>query len=218
MLQRLTDLILSGIAICFLSPLYICVALILKFTGEGKVLYHQTRVGRNNKLFSVLKFATMLENSAQTHTGTITIKNDPRVLPVGRVLRKTKINELPQLWNVIKGDMSLIGPRPLTEETFDMYSSRGKKLIYQCRPGLSGLGSIVFRNEEDLYPDCVDKREYYATNIAPQKEKLEIWYNKNISYQLYLELIFVTIVVVAWGNNTFVREYCKNKISQVTEQ
>ena len=112
-MQRLLDVFLSGIAIILLGPILAPIACVLKITGEGEVFYKQARVGKGGSSFGLIKFATMLKDSPSIGTGEITIKNDPRVLPLGKFLRKSKINELPQLWNIFIGDMSIVGPRPM---------------------------------------------------------------------------------------------------------
>ena len=145
---RFFDVLLSAIALFILLPLFLPITILLKSTGEGEVFFLQERIGKDGKKFMLFKFATMLKNSPNIGTATVTMKNDPRVLPVGRFLRKTKINELPQLLNIFFGDMSVIGPRPLTSEAFESYSDNTKYLIKKVRPGLSGIGSIVFRAEE----------------------------------------------------------------------
>ena len=109
-----------------------------------KLFFLQERIGKSGKVFHLYKFATMLKNNPNIGTGTITVKGDPRVLPVGKVLRKSKINELPQLLNVLRGDMSVIGPRPLTAQTFGSYSAATQAVVREVRPGLSGVGSIIF--------------------------------------------------------------------------
>ena len=117
-MERFFDIFFSGLALLVLSPLFIILILILRFSGEGEIFFLQERIGKDNKPFMLFKFATMLKNSPHIGTGTITVKNDPRVLPIGKFLRKSKINELPQLINIFKGDMSSIGPRPLTLKAF----------------------------------------------------------------------------------------------------
>lgn len=195
-MTRLCDILLSLTALLLLSPILLPVGLILRLTGEGEVFFVQDRVGANEQIFGLFKFATMLKNSPNLGTGTITIKNDPRVLPVGRVLRKTKINELPQLLNVLMGDMSIIGPRPLTKNHFDLYPLASRKLIGSVRPGLSGIGSIVFRDEERLLSGQEDPKSYYESEIAPYKAELEVWFVKNRSLWLYFKCIFTTLLVV----------------------
>ena len=113
--MRFIDLCFSSLGLIILLPLFLAVAILLKFTGEGDIFYLQERIGLNGKTFFIIKFATMLRNSPNIGSGTITSKNDSRILPVGKILRKTKINELPQLLNVLFGDMSIIGPRPHVE-------------------------------------------------------------------------------------------------------
>ena len=193
---RTFDLILSLIALVILCPLLLPVAFILRFTGEGEVFYVQERIGSHERPFGLFKFATMLKNSPHIGTGTITVRNDPRVLPVGRILRKAKVNELPQLLNVLIGDMSVIGPRPLTQNHFGHYLPELRKTIASVRPGLSGVGSIVFRDEERLLSDKEDPKDYYRTEIAPYKALLEAWFVENRGIWLYLKCIFVTIWVV----------------------
>ena len=149
-LKRTFDVLMSGIAILILSPLLIPVIILLKLTGEGYVFYKQERVGYKNKTFLIWKFATMLKNSMNMGTGSITLQNDPRVTKIGSFLRKTKINELPQIINILKGDISLVGPRPLVEKTFSAYNEEVQSKIYNVKPGLTGIGSIVFRDEESI--------------------------------------------------------------------
>ena len=198
---RIFDIVLSLIALIMLCPLLLPIALILRFTGEREVFYVQERIGLNERPFGLLKFATMLKNSPHIGTGTITVRNDPRVLPVGRILRKTKINELPQLLNVLIGDMSVIGPRPLTENHFAHYPPELRKIIGSVRPGLSGVGSIVFRDEERLLSDKEDPKNYYRVEIAPHKGLLEGWFVENRSVWLYLKCIFLTLWVVVFSSS-----------------
>ncbi len=198
-MQRISDLTLSFIALTILIPILVPVMILLKFTGEGDIFYSQQRVGKNGTTFNLLKFATMLRNSPQLGSGTVTVKDDPRVLPIGKILRKTKINELPQLINVIRGDMSLIGPRPLTMQTFDAYNLETKNIVKSVVPGLSGIGSIVFRDEEQILNDAEDVKILYKNLIAPYKGELEVWYVKNKSFKLYLYLILMTIYVVLFS-------------------
>lgn len=204
MAQRVLDIFFSGLALLVLSPLLVPVALILRLTGEREVFFRQNRVGRGGVPFGLLKFATMLKNSPNIGTGTVTLKNDPRVLPVGRVLRKTKINELPQLLNILKGDMSLIGPRPQTQRCFDAFPEISQRAIVTVRPGLSGIGSIVFRAEEEMMHAAGDPNHFYDQVIMPYKGKLEEWYVQNQSLRIYALLIVLTIWVVLNPRSTIV--------------
>lgn len=194
-MQRFLDVVFAGCALLLLSPLLVPLIVALRMTGEGEVFFTQTRIGREGATFGLLKFATMLKNSPNMGTGTVTVRNDPRILPFGGLLRRTKINELPQLWNVVRGDMSLIGPRPLTRQTFDAYSAEVKAVVVQVRPGLSGLASVVLRGEEDLLPE-EGAMAFYANVIAPYKGELERWYVAHQGIGTYLLLIFATVAAV----------------------
>jgi lipopolysaccharide/colanic/teichoic acid biosynthesis glycosyltransferase len=194
-MQRFFDIMLSCIPLFLLLPIFIPVILALRFTGEREIFYTQERVGKDGKTFGLLKFATMLRDSPNLGTGTITLQNDPRILPFGGVLRKTKFNELPQLINVLKGNMSLIGPRPLTKDRFCEYDCYTQKEVSRVRPGLSGVGSIVFRSEEKLLKDPTQSETIYREIIAPFKGELEMWYVGHRSIKMYFILIIVTILV-----------------------
>lgn len=195
-MQRLLDILFSGVALLVLAPLLVPIMILLRFTGEGEIFYVQQRIGRGGKMFGLLKFATMLKNSPNLGTGTVTVKNDPRVLPMGGFLRKTKINELPQLINILLGDMSIVGPRPQTQRCFDAFPKVSQIEIMKVRPGLSGIGSIFFRDEEDLMHAAKDPNRFYDEVIMPYKGALEQWYVRNASLSTYLLVIFVTAWVV----------------------
>lgn len=195
-MQRFFDVFFSALALLALSPPLILVMLILRFTGEGEVFYRQQRVGKGGEMFGLYKFATMLKDSPNIGTGTITIKDDPRVLPFGKFLRKTKINELPQLLNILKGDMSVIGPRPQTRRCFDAFPKRSQDEIIKVRPGLSGVGSVAFRGEEDMMDSSDNPDQLYDQMIMPYKGLLEEWYVANHSIRQYFTLIIVTVWVV----------------------
>lgn len=197
-MQRFFDIVFSSMALLVFSPLLIPVVIVLRFTGEGEVFYKQTRVGKNNTSFGLLKFATMLKNSPSLGTGNMTIKNDPRILPLGNFLRKTKINELPQLLNIFLGDMSVIGPRPLTHDHFDSYLPTVQQSISSVRPGLSGIGSIVFRAEEEMLHQHTDAKQFYKESISPYKGSLEVWYVNRKSLMTYFMLIALTVWVVLY--------------------
>jgi lipopolysaccharide/colanic/teichoic acid biosynthesis glycosyltransferase len=195
-MERFFDILFSGVALLVLSPLLIPIVIILKFSGEGEVFFSQERIGKDGKLFKLFKFATMLKDSPNLGTGTVTMRDDPRVLPVGKFLRKTKINELPQIFNIFIGDMSVIGPRPLTYQTFSSYAETTQSIIKQVRPGLSGVGSIIFRGEEDIMHGANASVEFYNNFIAPFKGALEEWFVSNKSLYIYFMAIFITAWVV----------------------
>jgi lipopolysaccharide/colanic/teichoic acid biosynthesis glycosyltransferase len=202
-MQRIFDIMLSLMALLILSPIFIIIIVILRLTGEGEVFYRQKRVGKGGHIFGVYKFATMVKNSSKMGTGFITTKNDPRVLPVGRILRKTKLNEFPQIINIFIGDMSFVGPRPQVPKHFDIYSEHVKTELNKIRPGLTGIGSIFFRDEESIleknkhmsYDEC------YSKVIAPYKGELELWYVAHKSLGLYILLIFLTAWVVVFPHS-----------------
>lgn len=195
-LIRFFDVIFSLAALVILSPLLLVTMLVLRLTGEGEVFYIQKRVGRGGALFGIVKFATMMKNSEKMASGEITIHNDPRVLPVGRFLRKTKLNELPQLWNILIGDMSVIGPRPQTPRCFASFPQDRHAEITRIRPGLSGVGPIVFRDEEAMSRDAEDPVHQYDHVIMPYKAEVEIWYVRNRNLYFYFAAILVTVWVV----------------------
>lgn len=192
-MERFFDIIFSGLAILFFSPLFVLIFLLLKTSGEREVLFLQERIGRNGQIFKLFKFATMLKDSPNIGTGTLTIKDDPRVLPVGKFLRKTKINELPQLFNIFFGDMSVIGPRPLTSQAFHSYSLNTQENVKKVRPGLSGVGSIIFRREEDIMHGASASVDFYKNVIAPYKGSLENWFVANKGLNIYFLAIFITL-------------------------
>ena len=201
MLIRLFDIFFSLLALLFLLPLFAPIVLILRFTGEREIFYRQERIGRHGTPFALLKFATMLRNSPTIGAGEITVKNDPRVLPFGRFLRKTKINELPQLFNILLGHISMVGPRPMVPNTFLKYSSEAQSELKKVKPGLTGIGSIIFRDEEKFLEGKTDPRKYYDDHIIPFKNKLELWYVKNNSISTYFKIIFVTAWVVIFSRS-----------------
>ena len=195
-MARFLDIVLSGIAIMLLLPILFPLALILRCTGEGEVFFVQNRVGRGGEYFGLIKFATMLKDSPNIGSGTVTLKDDPRVLPVGKFLRSTKINELPQLFNVFIGEMSVVGPRPQTQRCFDAFPEKSKAAIVKARPGLSGIGSIAFRGEENLIDSSNDPDRIYDEVIMPYKGLLEEWYVANQSLSIYTKTILATGAVI----------------------
>lgn len=206
--KRFTDLLLAIITLLLLSPIFIPVMIILWFTGECEVFYLQKRIGYKNKAFYIWKFATMQKNSPKIGTGEITVRNDSRVTPIGKILRITKINELPQIINVFKGDMSIVGPRPLMEVSFNLYSDEVKEKIYNSKPGITGIGSLVFRDEEKIISEAKDPRLMYAA-IYPYKGELELWYLRNASTETDLKIIFLTAWSIIFSDNNLADKFFK---------
>ena len=203
-MQRFFDILFSGLALLVLAPLLVPIMVILRFTGEGEIFFIQQRVGMGGKFFGLLKFATMLKDSPNLGTGTVTVKNDPRILPFGHFLRKTKINELPQLINILKGDMSIVGPRPQASRCFDAFPKEVRERIVAVRPGLSGIGSIVFRDEENMLHSIDNHVEFYDQVIAPYKGALEMWYIHRQGISTYFLIIFVTAWVVIFPTSEII--------------
>jgi lipopolysaccharide/colanic/teichoic acid biosynthesis glycosyltransferase len=211
LLKRVLDLILSTIALLILSPILIPVIVGLKLTGEGYIFYLQKRMGYKNVYFDIFKFATMLKNSPNMSTGTITMRNDPRVTPMGTFLRKTKINELPQIINVLKGDMSIVGPRPVDIRAFEAYSPEIQAKIYNSKPGITGIGSIIFRDEEHLISaSSLPPYEYYKQFVAPHKGALEMWYQEHKSISTDIKLIFLTLWVIIFPKSSLINSFFRD--------
>ena len=199
-IKRIFDFIFSLLALVVLSPLLIPIVIGLKLTGEGYVFYLQARVGHHNRLFNIYKFATMLKDSPNMKGGIITTSKDPRITPMGGFLRKSKINELPQLLNVLFGTMSFVGPRPVMQKSFDQYPEDVKRVIYSVKPGITGIGSIVFRDEEQLITNVRDRGgdtwQYYRKVIYPHKGRVEQWYQAHQSFAVDFQILLLTAWVI----------------------
>lgn len=209
--KRGIDFLMALLGLILLTPILVPVIIGLLLTGEHYVFYFQKRIGLNNQPFDIWKFATMLKNSPNMSGGFHTTRKDPRILPMGSFLRKTKINELPQLVNILKGDMSIIGPRPLVDKTFDPYPDHVKENIYNIKPGITGIGSIIFRDEERLLSETkIPAAEFYAKHISPYKGELELWYQKNLSFYTDFMLIFLTVWAILVPENELVFKVFKH--------
>ena len=199
---RIFDIFIATLAIVLLSPFLLVISLLLRLTGEGDILYRQTRVGQNGKLFQIYKFATMRRDSALY--GTITWNNDERVLPVGRMLRGLKVNEIPQLINVICGEMSLVGPRPQTCEIFSHYNPDAAQIIKSVPPGITGLGSVYFVDENAvLGSDSESGTDRYFSEVMRKKEMLEKIYVRRRTLRFNFIVLFMTVLCVlpGWPRN-----------------
>ncbi len=209
-MQRLFDIVLSAIALFILTPLLIPVMIILFFTGEREVFYIQNRVGREGKIFGLYKFATMLKDSPNIGSGELTLSNDPRILYFGRFLRKTKLNELPQLWNILTGEMSVVGPRPMVPSTYKKYSEEVRRKLNTIRPGLTGIGSIIFRDEEKYLDGKPNPKEFYDSYIIPYKSALEVWYVENRSLTIYFIIVYITAYVILYPSSRISHKFFSN--------
>jgi lipopolysaccharide/colanic/teichoic acid biosynthesis glycosyltransferase len=202
-IKRFFDILFSFIALIILSPLLIPIMILLKVTGEHEIFYFQKRIGYKNREFNIWKFATMLKNSPNIGTGEITLRNDPRVTTMGRFLRRTKINELPQVFNVLVGDMSIVGPRPLMRRSFELYTPEVKAVIYNTRPGITGIGSVIFRDEEKLVSESTDMQATYR-DIFRYKGALELWYQQHISFYTDFMIFFLTAWQILFSESKLV--------------
>jgi len=208
-LKRVIDILIAIIALILLSPILIPSILILLLSGEHEVFFFQKRVGYKNRYFNIWKFATMMKNSPNIGTGEITLRNDPRVTKFGKILRMTKVNELPQIINIFTGDMSIVGPRPLMEVSFKLYPDDVQQVIYNCKPGITGIGSLIFRDEEKIVSDAADPKAMYAA-IYPYKGALELWYQKHASLYIDLMIIFLTGWSILFPANKLVHKIFKD--------
>ena len=212
-MERFFDVFFSGIALLALSVFLIPIIVILRFTGEGEIFFLQERIGKGGRIFNLIKFATMLKNSMNMGTGSITLQNDFRVTKVGRILRKTKLNELPQIFNILIGDISLVGPRPLVINDFNAYPKNIQDVIYNVKPGLTGLGSLIFRDEEKIISENSDQKDphkYYKKHIAPYKGNLELYYQKNKSLLFDIKIIILTAWVIIFPNSRLYEKWFLN--------
>ena len=204
-IKRFFDILFSLLALIVLLPVFIPIIIILLLTGEHEVFYRQDRVGYKNSIFGIWKFATMQKNSPNMGSKDLTIRNDSRVTPVGKFLRRSKINELPQLINILNGDMSFTGPRPLMKSGFDRYSEEMKVRVYNVKPGLTGIGSIIFRDEELIITKSnLSPHDCYEKIILPDKGILEVWYQQHVSFFTDFMLLFLTAWYIIFPHSQLV--------------
>lgn len=202
LLKGIADKLGAFIGLVFTSPIFLTVAIALKIKKEH-VFFLQERIGLDQQPFKMYKFTTMIQGS-ENH-GSITRSNDMRITKLGAILRKFKLNEVPQLINVLKGEMSFVGPRPLPKSELERYYTPiDRARIYSAKPGITGRASMEFSDEEDCLGKVENFEEYFAKVIVPQKAKLEIWYVENWSIFLDLKIFFGTIFKLIW---TFVRYF-----------
>jgi lipopolysaccharide/colanic/teichoic acid biosynthesis glycosyltransferase len=191
-MKRTLDFVISGLAILVLSPLLIVVAAAVKAASPGPIFFRQERIGRDFHPFKIYKFRSMIKE-APTKGTAITFGDDPRITRLGRLLRKTKVDELPQLINVLKGDMSLVGPRPEIPKYVEMFRA-DYEIILQVRPGITDLASIIYRDEAALLGQAQDPEEEYVKRILPEKIRLAKEYVDNASILLDFKIIIQTVL------------------------
>jgi lipopolysaccharide/colanic/teichoic acid biosynthesis glycosyltransferase len=207
-MKRLFDILFSSIGLIALAPLFLIVAILIKLDSLGPVFYRQKRIGRNFKPFYIYKFRTMIQD-AEKKGLQITAAGDERITKIGRWLRKTKIDELPQLINVLKGEMSFVGPRPEVEKYVKIYRKDYSEIL-KFRPGITDIASITYRDEESVLKDSDDPEEYYKNILLPQKINFAKEYIKNHSLFFDVKLIFLTFFKIIFPNH-FVIVDTKNK-------
>jgi len=193
--KRTFDLIVAGCGLLVILPALIIIALAIKKTSEGPVFFRQIRVGRNERPFRIMKFRTMTVD-APLRGPQITMGADPRITPIGTVLRRYKLDELPQLFNVVWGDMSLVGPRPETPDYVALYPQDERREIFQVRPGITDNASIIFSNESELLGRAEDPLDYYVSTILPKKRALYLDYVRNRSFFGDIAIVWRTILVI----------------------
>lgn len=191
MIKRLLDFVSALIGLIILSPLFLITSLAIKVTSHGPVFHRGERVGRNGKIFSLYKFRTMVANAATLGPG-ITAEKDPRVTRIGRLLRSTKIDELPQLINVLKGDMSLVGPRPEDPRYVAHYTPKQRQVL-TFRPGITSAASLAYRREEQML-DSLDWEKVYRNKVLPAKLAIDLDYFSKRTLLSDLLLILRTIL------------------------
>ena len=195
--KRLIDILLSLIGIIIFIPFMIFIVLFIKLDSRGPVFYFADRVGKNMKNFKMYKFRTML-NTPCNVGDSVCPQYDPRVTTFGRLLRRTKLNELPQLLNVLKGEMTFVGPRPEAPDLAELYPE-GAKRVFLVKPGLVGAATILGRNEEELYPPGVDAKKYYIEQILPKKVEIDLKFIKNPSFFKELHYILMGVKETSVG-------------------
>lgn len=193
-IKRFFDLFVSLIAIIVLSPFFILIALLIKIGSTGPVLFKQTRIGRNELSFEIYKFRTMVVDAEKLGTQ-ITIGKDPRITKIGHFLRKTKLDELPQLFNVLKGEMSFVGPRPEVPKYTKLYSEQ-QRLVFTVRPGITDYASIKYRDENELLGNVENPEKVYIEEIMPDKLHLNIEYIQRRSLLEDIKIIFLTVMKI----------------------
>lgn len=190
--KRIFDFVCSTLGLIILSPFLIIIAIRIKADSNGPVFFRQIRVGEKNKEFEILKFRTMVVN-AEKLGRQITVGNDSRITKIGAFLRKYKLDELPQLINVFKGDMSLVGPRPEVPRYVKLYNDKQKKVL-QVKPGITDLASIRYRDENELLGEAENPDEFYINTIMPDKLALNLEYINRNNVFIDIYIIFKTII------------------------
>lgn len=190
--KRLFDMVCAALGLLVLSPVLLVCALLVGLTSPGGVLFRQERVGKDGVPFTIYKFRTMRKDNTGLKIST---SDDVRITSAGKILRKTKLDELPQIWNVLRGDMSFVGPRPEVREYTDLYTPEQRQVL-QVRPGITGMASIRYRNENDLLSASADPNRTYIEEVMPAKLALDLEYIPRACVSYDIKLILETLVTV----------------------
>lgn len=217
-IKRSADILFAFIGIVLSAPVLIICIVLLIFSGESSPIFTTYRVGKDGELFRMFKLRTMTSKVTGS-SSPLTAYNDNRVSFLGRLLRFSKIDELPQFFNILNGDLSFVGPRPMLPEVFLMYDESTQDLLNQIRPGVTGIGSIVFRNETALFSKVKIKKyeDFYREAIAPVKGDLEVWYISNKSFLVDFKLLVFTVIAVVYGQVKGLHRYFKGLPSTSVE-
>lgn len=194
MLKRAFDFTAALIGLIILSPYFLVVSILIKLDSRGPIFYGGKRIGQGGRVFTMYKFRTMVTD-AEKRGPSVTYDGDPRITRMGHILRNARLDEFPQLWNVLKGDMSVVGPRPESVYYFERYTPKQKE-IFQVKPGMTGVTQIHFRHEEDLLTDPVNLDRDYLEKVLPPKVALDLDYIHSQSFWMDLSLIFETLWVL----------------------
>lgn len=203
--MRIFDFVGALVGTLLLFPLFIIIIFLVKISSPGLIIYSQERVGRNGRIFHLYKFRSMVNNAEQMGTS-VTTGRDPRITKIGRLLRKTKLDELPQLWNVLKGEMSFVGPRPDVPEIVNNYNSEMRRIL-EVRPGITSNATLHLRNEEDLLSFAKDPDKAYDEIFVPAKVRFAMEHVNRKSFIFNLSILFKTLWALTGGRIWQIKEH-----------
>ncbi len=215
MAKRALDLFFSTVGLLGLSPVFLLIALIIKLSDGGPVFFRQQRIGQGGRLFRVLKFRSMMPNGEQLGPS-ITAVGDPRITRVGRFLRKHKLDELPQLWNVLCGEMSFVGPRPEVPRYVDNYTTHQRQVL-ALKPGITDLATLEFRSEEEWLGAAADMERFYLEYCLPRKIQLNLAYAENANVWEDIKIILRTLRLLSMGDRTRHHVNAREPVHQINE-
>jgi lipopolysaccharide/colanic/teichoic acid biosynthesis glycosyltransferase len=194
--KRCYDVLLSALGLVVLSPVFLLLAVLVKLSDGGPIFFRQQRVGRDGALFWIWKFRTMIVEAEKKGLG-LTRGGDQRITPLGRILRRTKLDELPQLWNVFVGEMSFVGPRPEVPKYVALYTPPQREIL-RLKPGITDLATLEFRNEEELLRNTPDVEKFYIEHCIPRKIELNLLYARRAD--LWRDTLIILRTLWPWGN------------------